>query len=577
MALSFLEYMVAISLGAFAAGTAEGLTGKSKVTRYAALVFMGAVMLVGVYQWHPSLIGFWFFFWVVLTYLQLSLVTGERENIDELKEKVKREPVEPMVMRRRFSRLLTDIVIVGGLSLGMIAYWLYDPYPYSFLSVIIPFYLLTIIVNLIKRVVLFFTTQCYYNPEKQCVYIVSRAAPRELPIKDLKHVHTESKPDVLKLHPLFLVFSTRLDYTTNRGRVLCLTFPGEQYYLTLQDPEVWKERLAAHQHWEREADERNVLPFWEPKRLKRWIGNIYFAVSVKGISVYATLFVILYELNASEWTMAMVIVSFWLFNLMISDRLLITAMDVVPLRQRAIRETAECVFRRAGLRGVRLFVTETPLHNAVAAGVRSSRGVIVLTSSLLRLPKEDLEAIVAHEAVHIKKRDMLWVQLEKVGWLVLVVLLLFFFRETGQAMIRDMTFFSLILIMVGIWLVPVLFSLISQWREVRADHLGARWILGGSGQMAKALYRLARYEEVDQMRALSYAEGKKEPRHDRRMTERPSWLQRGIEFQFFIHPPLYWRIASLQAHDTGWGFFMWWRWLTDRVKESLPDRIRMRS
>ena len=39
---------------------------------------------------------------------------------------------------------------------------------------------------------------------------------------------------------------------------------------------------------------------------------------------------------------------------------------------------------------------------------------------------------------------------------------------------------------------PVVYSLFTQWMEVRADHLGATLLDGGNEQMAKSLQQLAK-------------------------------------------------------------------------------------
>src|SRR5690606_32353676 len=107
-----------------------------------------------------------------------------------------------------------------------------------------------------------------------------------------------------------------------------------------------------------------------------------------------------------------------------------------------------------------------------------------------------------------------------------------------------------LLIVVLVHLIMILFplflSFVSQWTEVRADHLGAKLLPNGNAQMASGLRELAHASEKDIEKSLEYQRINDE-RDENRVSEleRVPWFIRLIEFQFQAHPPMYWRIQSL--------------------------------
>ena len=103
--------------------------------------------------------------------------------------------------------------------------------------------------------------------------------------------------------------------------------------------------------------------------------------------------------------------------------------------------------------------------------------------------------------------------------------------------------------------------------EVRADHLGATLIEGGYKQMAESLAILASKSDEAMNKAADYSQVEKDKRVISSL-ERSSLGWRILEFQFMPHPPMYWRIHSLQTQPRGWGKRIFWRWFKDRVTES---------
>lgn len=101
------------------------------------------------------------------------------------------------------------------------------------------------------------------------------------------------------------------------------------------------------------------------------------------------------------------------FEFLRFDRVLIAATDAEPITEGEIFERAQTIFRKAGIPHTRLFSVDSPDYNGFAVGMNIGRGAIMLTTATLQLPSPSVEAILAHEAAHIRKRDVLTNQLAR--------------------------------------------------------------------------------------------------------------------------------------------------------------------
>lgn len=138
------------------------------------------------------------------------------------------------------------------------------------------------------------------------------------------------------------------------------------------------------------------------KNVKRLLGKLYFAASVKGVSAYALLVLALYALHASPWVMAVAVILYWVFNMYMSDRVLRAAMDAKSCHHPHVQAAADKIFRSAGISHVRIYETESDDYNGMAVGMNVGRSMVILTSATLTLPQRVIEGILAHEAIHIK-------------------------------------------------------------------------------------------------------------------------------------------------------------------------------
>ncbi|NTU25749.1 M48 family metalloprotease [Bacillus tequilensis] len=469
-------------------------------------------------------------------------------------------------LARNSTRLLSDITLTAIVFAGAVIFFIFGPDP-SPLKYVILFGMISGGGALVKRILNVFSVTVLYSASLDKLHISSRYENRTYPLSDLKDIQLESTADLLKLHPLLAMYSSRLDLTTSFQQVIKLSLPGETLFLTVKEPQRWKAILQEYTDSENNEDTViAVLPFYHRKNVKRLLGKLYFAASVKGISAYALLVLALYALHASPWIMGGAVVLYWVFNMYLSDRVLRAAMDAKPCHHPHVQAAADKIFRKAGIAHVRLYETESDDYNGMAVGMNIGRSMVILTSATLTLPQHVIEGILAHEAIHIKKRDVLSSQLLRFLYLgaVVGIILLFEHHITHPETHKIVLW---VFIMAIIILYQLYQSFCSQWMEVRADNLGASLLEGGYKQMAEALRILAvRQDEDTQKRSAYSSEAVEDKLTIDSLTRDKSWFFRLIDFQFAPHPPMYWRVSTLLSNK-GHGVLK--RWLRDRLKESI--------
>lgn len=495
----------------------------------------------------------------------------------ELKWKLENTVSVELSQTRDSKRIIADVLLTFFVVVGAILFYLFAPETYAMLKFLIVLALIGVFAQMTERIGNFYSTKLYWLPGEERFVILSFFQSRDFPIVDLKEVNVESSPDLLKLHPLFTFLSANQDYTRSFQSVLKLSFPGENVYMTPKETSKWQAVFEAYLADEQESENRvtNVLPLWHPKVLKRLFWKGYFAITVKGISAYTGLLLMLIWLKVPPFVIGGFVLFWWIFNLYISDRVLVAAMDAEELTKGDIFERSRAIFRTAGLPNVKvkIFLVDSPVHNGLATGMNIGRGTVMITKATSQLSIEAVEAIVAHEAIHIKKRDILMNQVARITFFGVVAgaVYLFFDQLVGFA---DNLFIILPFFYCLMLAFPIYLSFVEQWAEVRADHLGAELLAGGRAQMKSGLHELGEALDNTLMKTNEYGTVKEDTSKGIRIknVERNSWFFRFIEFQFLAHPPLYWRIHMLSSTLS-------WRdarrkWMVGRWKESLPDLRR---
>lgn len=532
-------------------------------------IFLGLLSIGFVFYQFSFMNGFIFIAFISSGYfLAISLTTGDEKRI-EIEKELRQIKVEVITLERNLKRIASDILMTGLVVFGGIMFYIFGP-ENSPLKYIIVFGLVSTLTEVIKRIGSYATVKIFFDAEEKQFYLTSRFESRKIPIDDLEEVKLETNVDLLKLHPLFTMFSSNIDMTTNFQKVLRISVPGETIYLTILEPEKWKRTFEEMTKFEESVVEPQiVLPFWHRKNVKRLIGKLYFATTVKGISAYTGLLLLLYYFEVAPWIMVTVILAYWLFNLYISDQVLKVAMDAKETKNSQLIETSQRIFEKAGVPNIRLYETESSEFNGLATGMNIGKAMVTLTTATLKLPSEAIEGILAHEAIHVKKRDVLWGQLCRLGYLGILIgyVLLIQKNITNIEEHRISIFLSIFFLTI---FYSIYQSFCSQWMEVRADHLGASLLAGGSEQMSNSLMALAEKQDDAMNKSLSYSTVRNEEKDEAKSSlERDSLIWRLIEFQFMLHPPMYWRVQSLRENKAGWGRKIRNRWMVDRMKESV--------
>jgi Zn-dependent protease with chaperone function len=499
------------------------------------------------------------------SYFSLFLAGSGYRKYRELKEELGRIEVEEWAVSRHSARIWTDILISVAVFFGAILFLVYGPET-SPLKVFLLFGLIAAGVELGKRVIVFVTLRIYFSEEKGIIFFMSKLECRQLPLSAVKEFKEEEGADILRLHPLLTLFTSNSDFTTSPGRVQRIGAGNETIYFNLADADRVKETISRCPACESGIKAEAVLPFFHRKNLKRLAGKLYYAVTVKGISAYTTIILILYYFKSPGWLITAAAFLYWFINLYLSDKVLKVAMDASEIEDAEVRKMAEILFKRAGIPGVKVYATDSPQFNGLATGMNIGRGMVTLTTATLTLPSPSIASILAHEAIHVKKRDVLWSQIWRMAYFMGLGLGVWLLVDRYP----DITEYQ-IPVFIGIWLLLILFpvyqSFVSQWMEVRADQLGAQLLDGGYGQMAGGLADLAERQDRGVNQTAEYRTASDEKRRVISSLERDTLIWRLIEFQFMPHPPMYWRVQSLKNSSSPKGMIR--RWAADRMRESF--------
>lgn len=197
--------------------------------------------------------------------------------------------------------------------------------------------------------------------------------------------------------------------------------------------------------------------------------------------------------------------------------------------------------RAAGIETPEVAIYDSPDMNAFATGARRNAALVAVSTGLLRsMPKDEVEAVLAHEVSHVANGDMVTLALVQ-G--VVNTFVIFLSRLVGHFVDRvilkndrgyGMGYFLSVIaaqLVLGI-LASVIVMWVSRQREYRADAGSAR--LNGREPMISALARLeggAAAQLPESLEAFGIRGG-----------------ERSLMMKLFMsHPPIPERIAALRA------------------------------
>ena len=196
--------------------------------------------------------------------------------------------------------------------------------------------------------------------------------------------------------------------------------------------------------------------------------------------------------------------------------------------------------RQAGIETPEVAIYPAPDMNAFATGARRNAALVAVSTGLLQgMPRDEVEAVLAHEVSHVANGDMVTLTLVQ-G--VVNTFVIFLSRIVGhfidRAIFRNEQGYGagyFISVLVAQLVLGILASIIVMWvsrkREFRADEGSAR--LNGTQPMVRALKRLAAGRPAELPESLEAFGISGSKRH-------------GIQKLFMSHPPIDERIAALQ-------------------------------
>lgn len=216
------------------------------------------------------------------------------------------------------------------------------------------------------------------------------------------------------------------------------------------------------------------------------------------------------------------------------DRALLGMLEARPFalaEHPTLRPTTDTVAAKLGVRPPSLYLLPDGFPRLFAVGRGpSSSALAISTGALLSLRREELEASIAHELAHVRRRD------------VLVQTFVVLFAATLVEASRVGGWFSRALLYV---LAPIgaafVHLLLSPKRELESDALAAR-ATGGAHDLADALMRLDRASELVEFAASPATEP---------LYSVDPFESEGIARMFKTHPPLADRVRRLRELGSG--------------------------
>jgi len=191
-----------------------------------------------------------------------------------------------------------------------------------------------------------------------------------------------------------------------------------------------------------------------------------------------------------------------------------------------LRSAVDAVAAKLGVRAPSLYLIDDGFPRIFAVGRGPGSSALALSTGALRsLRREELEAVVAHELAHVRRRDVL-VQ----TFVVLFAATLVESSRLGGWFARGLLY---VFAPIAAAFVHVL---LSQKRELRADELAA-WSTGGAHDLADALSRLDRAAELVDFAASPATEP---------LYPVDPFESEGIARMFKTHPPLEERLRRLR-------------------------------
>lgn len=231
------------------------------------------------------------------------------------------------------------------------------------------------------------------------------------------------------------------------------------------------------------------------------------------------------------------------------------AKEVTPEQEPKLHQIVERLCALADMPKPRVAVSEMDLPNAFATGRNPKHAVVCATRGLMvRLPDEELEAVLAHELSHVAHRDVAVMTIaSSVGMLAGLVGRMALFstmmggggrgrgnNSGGQIVLLEL---AVMLFSIVIYFISYLLTLaLSRVRELAADRSGAI-LIGKPSVLASALVRVSGDMGRIPTRDLRHTEGMNA------FFFTPAFAKGSMSALFSTHPPLQQRLDQLAQLD----------------------------
>jgi len=199
-------------------------------------------------------------------------------------------------------------------------------------------------------------------------------------------------------------------------------------------------------------------------------------------------------------------VSYWF-----SDKIVLSmygAREVAPQDAAELIRMVSGLVQKAKLPMPKVYIIDSDVPNAFAAGRSPEHAAVAVTSGLLRALKgEEIEGVLAHELAHIKNRDTLisTIVASIAGVITMIANIAQWTAFLGFGRVHNEEgggFASIIEFIFMVVLAPLAATLIqfgiSRSREYKADELGAA-ISGNPASLASALEKIECYSQAKVM------------------------------------------------------------------------------
>ncbi len=288
-------------------------------------------------------------------------------------------------------------------------------------------------------------------------------------------------------------------------------------------------------------------------RLKRDIGlSARMTLSFIMLGILYILFLsILHYLGVGYIPLAIIASAMILAQWYFSDKIVLWTSGAKIVSKDEYPKLHEIIERLASKNGIpkpKVAVVDSQVPNAFATGKSPKSSLVAVTSGILNLLDDDeLEAVIGHELIHVRSRDILVLTLASVFSTVAWYLAQFGIFGGFQGRNRNSAGTTAVVIIVAIvtWIVSFLIiRAISRYREYAADRGGAA-MTGNPDKLADALLKIS--GKMDKI----------PPREIERVQKLnaffiiPVLSGNSIANLFSTHPPVENRVRKLREMKTG--------------------------